>query len=146
MIRAIEGAEVCQDYEEPAELLTDVYGYDSDGEVSVEGLSIKTRFVSDSLTLGHDRASLAVFCREDEVATGGGFGHYSDYDVQMYFLSSLPVSAATSTGWSVTGYNKTNPHQKMTVLRRLLFIDSLGVELKATGIRCARAEVDPRAG
>ena len=30
LIRAIDGAEVCQDYEEPVELSTGVYGDDSD--------------------------------------------------------------------------------------------------------------------
>lgn len=115
LIRAVDGAGVCQDYEEPVELSTDVYGDDSDGGPSIAGLSIKTRIVSDSLTLGHDRRTLTVFCEDDEVATGGGFDQSSDYDVEMGFLSSLPVYSATSTGWSVVGYNKTNRSQKMTV-------------------------------
>ncbi|MCH9009397.1 MAG: hypothetical protein IIC21_02070 [Chloroflexi bacterium] len=114
-IRAVEGVDVCQDYEEPVELSTGVYGDDSDGDLSIAGLSIKTRIVSDSLTLGTDKRTLTVFCGDDEVATGGGFDQSSDYNVQMDFLSSLPITAATSTGWSVSVYNRTNRYQKMTV-------------------------------
>ncbi|MCH7653093.1 MAG: hypothetical protein IIB14_05385 [Chloroflexi bacterium] len=121
IVRAIElntlvdGEVTPTDYEEPVELSTGVYGDDSDGDLSIAGLSIKTRIVSDSLTLGTDKRTLTVFCGDDEVATGGGFDQSSDYNVQMDFLSSLPITAATSTGWSVTGYNKTNREQKMTV-------------------------------
>ena len=114
-IKAVDGAEVCQDYEEPVELSTGVCGDDSDGDLYIAGLSIKTRIVSESTTLGRDKRTLTVYCGDDEVATGGGFDQSSDYDVEMGFLSSLPVSAATSTGWSVTGHNKTGRHQKMTV-------------------------------
>ena len=115
LIRAVEGVDACQDYEEPVELSTGVYGDDSDGDLSIAGLSIKTRIVSESTTLGRDKRTLTVFCGDDEVATGGGFDQSSDYAVTMDFLSSLPVLAATSTGWSVVGYNKTNRFQKMTV-------------------------------
>ncbi|MCH8064007.1 MAG: hypothetical protein IH861_16055 [Chloroflexi bacterium] len=114
VIRTIEMDGECWDYEEPLEWSARVYGDDSDGDDSDAGLSIKTRIVSDSLTLGHDTRTIAVFCRDDEVATGGGFDQSGDYDASMFFLASSPVSA-TTTGWSATAFNGTNRSQEMTV-------------------------------